>query len=146
MSIHADVVSIPGQRYARLINGIEPLDELSTEAARRLVGWDGSMGPQSIEPAIYSAFRWHLNHILFTHLLGPLAEEALSSSGRGAPQHLRQLEAFFLQAAEENNQDLLPPGVNWKSLLTGALSKGVLYLRERLGDNIDTWMLSLIHI
>ncbi len=144
-SVHAERVSIPGRSYARLLAGVEPSDELSSEALKRLASWNGSMDPDAVEPTIYSAFRWHLNATLLQHGLGPLWTEAQDAGGRGAPQHLRRLEARFLLAAEENDPAPLPPGVDWPSLMATALSEGIAYLKDRLGDDIDSWTWGKVH-
>jgi len=144
-SIHAERVSIPGQKYARLLAGVEPRDELSGEAMKRVTSWDGSMDQDAVEPSIYSAFRWHLNRTLLQHALGPLWDEAQEAGGRGAPQHLKRLEARFLKAAEEKDPSPLPPGADWPSLMAQALSEGIAYLKDRLGDDMDSWTWGKLH-
>ena len=144
-AIHSERVTIPGRTYARLLSAVRPLDEFSTEAQRRLSGWDGSMDRDAVEPAIYSAFRIHLNRRLVQHALGPVADEALAATGRGAPLHLRLLEASFVQAAEKGDTSVLPPDTDWDSLMAQALAEGTAYLKDRLGDDIDQWTWGKVH-
>ena len=144
-AVHAERVSVPGRTYAELLSRLQPLDRFSLEAQKMLSGWDGSMDREGVQPTIYSAFRWCLNRRLLQHALGTLAEEALSAAGRGAPFHLRQLEAAFVNMARENDTSALPPGEDWDSLMSGALADGVAYLRERLGDDMDSWTWGAVH-
>ncbi|MBI2936372.1 MAG: penicillin acylase family protein [Chloroflexi bacterium] len=144
-SVHAERVSIPGKTYARLLAQVQPQDEPSARAKEKLAGWDGTMDRDAVAPTIYSAFRDRLDRLLVRNLLGPLAEEAFKGTGRGAPGHARRLSAHFAQAAEKNETSLLPPGGDWTSLISQALAEGVAYLRERLGDDIESWQWGKVH-
>ena len=83
--VHAERVSIPGLAYRTLLEGVEPADDLSDEARNILLEWDGQMDADAVGPALYSAFRYHLDDTILRHLLGPLADYALNVGGRGAP-------------------------------------------------------------
>ena len=144
-AVHAERVSIPARTYARLLAQVKPRDGLSARAAERLVGWDGTMDRDAVAPTIYSAFRNRLNRAILSHLLGPLAEEALSSTGRGAPGHAGRLAALFVRAAQENDVSLLPPGTDWNEQMARALAEGVAYLHDRLGEDIDSWEWGKVH-
>ena len=143
--IHAERVSVPAQTYCRLLAGIEAPDELSRKAQETLADWDGAMDPDAVAPTIYSAFRLRLNSVVLKHLLGPLSGEAFDTTGRGAPGHLNQLSAVLATMALANDASLLPPGCDWKSLLKRALADGVSDLRDRLGDDMDTWQWGTVH-
>ena len=103
------------------------------------------MDKNLVPPTIYSAFRLHLNRKLLQHILGPVAEKALSKTGRGAPFHMRQLEAIFPNMAKENETSVLPPGEDWKSLMAKALADAVNYLKKRLGNDMDSWTWGSVH-
>jgi len=103
------------------------------------------MDKGAVAPAIYSAFRLHLNRRLITHLLGPLGEEALAATDRGALFHLRQLEAQFVAKAADGDTSVLPPGTDWDVLLSEALAEGVKYLRERMGEDMELWRWGKMH-
>ena len=144
-AVHAERLSIPARDYSRLLSQVEPRDELSARAKEKLAAWDGIMDRDAVAPTIYSAFRDGLDRVILGHLLGPLADEAFSASGRGGPAHVRRLSAHFLQAAQKNDTSLLPPGSDWRSLMSQALADGVASLRERLGDDIDSWRWGRVH-
>ena len=144
-SVHSEKVSIPAQTYSRLLSQIAPIDDRSAMAKEVLDSWDGSMDRDSVAPTIYSAFRLKLNRELLEYHLGPLAEEALAAGGRGAPSHLRQLEALFVTLARENDLGLLPGGNDWSGVLAHALSDGVAWLAEWLGEDIDAWRWGRVH-
>ncbi len=144
-SVHAERVSIPARAYARLLSRVKPQDDWSRRALERLSGWDGSMERDAVAPTIYSAFRMKLHEAVIGHLLGDLAQEAFSASGRGAPNHVRQLASLLVTMAEKGDTSLLPAGSDWPSALAKALAEGVAYLRQRLGDNMDTWQWGRVH-
>ena len=144
-AVHAESVSIPGRVYLRLLKRVEPADNYSRLALRRLAGWDGSMDAEAVAPTIYSAFRIRLHERVLGHLLGVLAGEALSASGRGAPGHVRQLTALMVTMADEGDTSLLPPESDWESVAARALADGMADLRATLGGDIGTWRWGRLH-
>ena len=143
--VHADRVSIPAQTCVRLLSDVRPLDELSSQAKASLTAWDGSMDSDAVGPTIYSAFRIELDTTLVKHLLGPLADEALGATGRGAPVHVNQLRSEFVTMAAEGDTSMLAAHDDWRSLMAQALADAVTHLRERLGDDIDSWTWGRVH-
>ena len=144
-AVHAERLSIPAQTYIRLIETVEPIDDLSARAKEALAPWDGTMDRDSAAAAIYSAFRLHLNRTVVGSILGPIAEDAVSALGRGAPRHVGQIEAAIMDAASEGDTSMLPPGADWDSLLAKALAEGVAYLKERMGDDLGAWEWGKVH-
>jgi penicillin amidase len=143
--IHRDVISIPGQTYARLLEGIQPTGKTAARARDIVVGWDGSMDRDAAAPTIYSALRHSLDTAILSHLLGPLVDDALAATGRGAPVQVRQLKAHFVAMAREDDTSLLPPGASWRSLMARALEDAVGFLTGRLGDDVDSWTWGRLH-
>ena len=144
-SIHAEITSIPARTYAKLLQGVDPLDEASAQALSVLDGWDGSMDRDAVAPTIYSAFRRELEWALLEHHLGPMVGDALSATGRGAPMHIAQMRARFEAAAASGDASVLPDGETWRSAAAQALSRGVTWLRVTLGDDMDSWQWGGIH-
>ena len=145
-SVHAEMTSMPALSYLELLKRVTPRDDLAARAREKLVGWDGAMERNLVAPAIYSAFRLHLDRKILSHLLGPLADEALGATGRGAPMQVRLLESMLSTMARENDTSMLPPGADWKTLAAEALSEGVAYLKERFGDDDDDrWWWGQVH-
>ena len=143
--VHAERVSIPALAYLKLLPGVEPADERSAEAQRVLLRWDGKMDVDAAAPAIFSAFRYHLDDTILRHLLGPLADYALSAGGRGAPHHVSLLKAHLVRMAETDDASWLPSGATWKSLMAEALGNAVEYLTDRIGNDMNEWTWGKIH-
>ena len=144
-AIHAERLSIPNQTYARLLAGVSVGNGLVAQAQARLAAWEGGMERNSVEPTIASAFRIHLDRRVVGPLLGPLAEEAFSATGRGGPAHVGRLSALLLQSASEGASWMLPAGETLESVLAQALKDGVAYLQGRLGDDMDAWTWGDVH-
>ena len=143
--VHAERVSIPGLAYRKLLEGVEPVDELSAEAKDILSKWDGSMDVDAVGPALYSVFRYHLDDTILRGILGPLADYALGAGGRGAPHHVSLLKAQFVHMAEADDTSFLPDEATWSSLMAEALADAVEYLADRLGDDMSEWAWGRIH-
>jgi len=144
-NVHAEKVSIPASIYVPLFLEVEPLDDLSARAQEKLIGWDYVMDKDSIPPTIYSAVRLQLETMMLKHLFGPLGLKILSPDGRGAPFHVHQLRALLLTHAKHKDPSILPKGKDWNRLVAGALKKGVHYLQNRIGCDIDTWVWGKVH-
>ena len=143
--VHGENVSIPANTYARLLSDVQPLDDYSARAKEVLAGWDGSMEVGAVAPTLYSAFRLQLDRKMLAHLLGPLAGEALEATGRGAPVHVNQLRSLLATMAGKGDTSLLPTGQDWRSLMARALTDAMTYLREKLGEDIETWTWGRAH-
>ena len=145
-AVHAERVSIPALVYLDLLATVEPADGLAASAKAKLAGWDGSMERDAIAPTIYSAFGERLHRRVVQHLLGDsLGREPFGDTGRGGSGHLRQLASVLVTMAAENDASLLPPGEDWKSVASQALDDGVADLRERLGDDVESWQWGKVH-
>jgi putative CocE/NonD family hydrolase len=144
-SIHSETVSIPARVYAKRIADAPPLGEPSAEARDRVAGWDGSMDKEDVAPLIYSAFRGRLHRRLIGRLLGPLAEKASTSAGRGAASHVRQLASQLVSHALSGDTSLLPEGSDWNTVIELALAQGVDDLKSELGPDMDSWSWGSVH-
>lgn len=143
--VHRDIVSIPGRAYAALLSEIDPEDPTARRAVRHLPGWDGSMHRDLVAPTVYSAFRRELDRRVIGGLLGPLADEAFDATGRGAPRQVGHLSALLATHAATGDTSMLPDGADWTAVAAEALDAGVAYLRDRLGDDVDSWKWGRIH-
>ena len=143
--VHRDIVSIPGRIYAALLGEIEPEDATARRAVEQLSDWDGSMHRDLVAPTVYSAFRRELDRRVIGGLLGPLADEAFDATGRGAPRQVSHLSTLLAAHAATGDTSMLPDGADWTAVATEALAAGVAYLRDRLGDDVDSWKWGRIH-
>ena len=144
-SVHAERVSMPARVYVELLKDVETADDVTARARRELATWDGSMERDSVAPTIYGAVRARLHEAILRHHLGPLADEVSRATGRGAPSYLRQLASLLVTMAGKGDASLLPPGADWSSTVARALTEGVSDLRERLGDDVDSWQWGKVH-
>ncbi len=143
--VHREIVSIPGRAYASLLSGMEPRDGLAKRAVELLRSWDGSMHRDLVAPTIYSAFRLELDRLVLGPLLEPLAGEAFGATGRGAPRQVSQLSSLLASMAAEHDASILPTGADWKVVAGQALEAAIAYLRDRLGDDVDSWQWGTVH-
>jgi penicillin G amidase len=144
-SIHGDSISIPAQVFIKLIAEAKPTNEFSVKAQSKLVRWNGVMERDAVAPTIYSAFRVRLLHKIIGGLMGPLVDVMFNSTGRGAPRHLGELASQIVHQAKTGDASFLPPGSTWGSIAGEALNEAVAYLRQRLGDDMETWKWGTIH-
>jgi penicillin amidase len=147
-SVHAERTSIPAQAYARLLRDVKPLDDLSTKTTKHLINWYPHMDKHAVEPTIYSAFRDSLVKMILGPVLGPHAKRALEGTDRGGPRHAMRIKAGLPRMIENDDRSLLPEGADWQSLMAKALSEGVAYLRNRLGDgpSQEGWRWGAVHV
>ena len=144
--VHAQRVSIPALAYQRVINQMEALDAVSRAAKDRLLSWDCQMDADNVAPTIYSATRDALlKEVLETNLTEKLAYEAWHPADRGLGSFSNRLKARLVAMIEQNDTSLLPAGDTWPTAVARALSKAVLTLTERLGDDIDQWQWGKVH-
>ena len=143
--MHADRVSVPGLAFARVAAGLSVTGGPLAEAVALLKAWDGGMEVDSAAAAIYGAARAHLLTTLADMLLGPLAGEGTSNTGRGAFVHLSQIFSRAVADMESEAPSLLPPGHTWDAIIHDSLAAAVDELTERLGADMGSWRWGDIH-
>ncbi len=147
-AIHADKRSIPSRAMVALAREVEPLDDRSAEAIRRLLAWDGTMGPSDPAATIYAAWREQITALV---LAGPTFAPLARAAGRWDPppaqpqpaaQRLRN-PLYGLLARRD--PAALPPGETWPTLGAKALARACDWLAQRLGPDPDNWRWELVH-
>lgn len=146
-SVHADRISIPAQVFIQALAQVHPADPQVEAARALLVAWDGSMDRESVAATLYTMLKTYWLTDILTPALGPLAAEALGTSGigRGGATHAVHLGLRAVRAMAQDDATLLPAGHTWTSLLTSALTRAVAALRQRLGDDMRTWTWGRLH-
>lgn len=144
-AIHADRVSLLGREFVRLLDGLKPPDELSTQGMALLRGWDGRMEADSVAATVYSVFRDQLLRVCLEPALGPLSQEAFGRELSGGVIHMSRFRARLPGFIQVDDRSFLPPGATWPSLMTTALSRAVAWLRQELGDDPATWRWGRLH-
>ena len=144
-AVHRENTSIPGRAFAKLLIDVPAQDELSSQAKDVLIGWDGVVQQDGVAPTIYNAFRDALVKLVLQPYLGALAGDAFDTLGRGGPAHVGRLKSRFHTMIEEDDLTLLPPGADWRSLMSEALAQAAKQLAEKLGPDVEGWRWSKLH-
>lgn len=144
-AVHAERISMPAQVYKKILAEVDISDDMVAEARRRLLDWDSSMERDLVAPTVYSAFRLELLRAMARHHLGPLAEEILAGTNRAAMMFMLQISSRLATNANDGDTSLLPTGSDWAAVASNALTDGVAYLCQKLGDDMDTWQWSKLH-
>jgi penicillin amidase len=58
---------------------------------------------------------------------------------------INRFKARLLTLISEDDRSLLPPGEDWPSVMAQALSQGLAFLREELGDDLEEWRWGRLH-
>ena len=144
-AMHSEKTSIPAVFYAPKLAALEVDHPLAGTARKALAQWDGQMAPDLVAPTIYAATRDRLVRKVLEPILGPLAAEAFSPTGRGGPGHVARLRSHFPRMIQADDRSLLPAGTDWDSLLSEAFVEGLQELSDRLGSNIQSWTWGAVH-
>lgn len=144
-AVHSEDVSIPAAEIARLLSNVNPRGADAQSARDLLVAWDGSMHKDRVEPTIFSAFRDALIEKVAKRAIGPLAEEALSGTGRGGPQWLHQIGIEIPGFVQGKGNGLVAGIQDWDSLMAETLEEVVGRLKEKLGSDMGAWKWGSIH-
>ena len=145
--VHSQRVSMPAETYLKLLQRVEPKDELSVRVKEKLSNWSGSMDATKAEPTMYSLCRDFLLKEVLEHNLGPdLAAEAWHPADRALGTFVNRLKSRMVTMISQDDRSLLPPEQDWPSMMARALSRGAATLKERLGDDPDQWLWERIHV
>ena len=143
--IHSEGTSIPAQVFNELLADVKPDVPLTRRALEKLLAWDCVMDRDAVEPTIYSAFRLKLNTAVVEELLCTRADKERELTDELLDTLVSQVSTSLVNMAASGDTSLLPAGDSWNSVLTSAFENGVEYLRQRLGDDINTWTWGTVH-
>jgi penicillin amidase len=112
-------------------------DELTQEAAKRLLSWDGKCSEHSVEAAIFHVF----HHCLLANLLGPdLGDELLSAYTEILNQCIAPTDRIFADA--HSPWFVARPRAG---LVAAALREACGELEAKLGGHLESWRWGRIH-
>jgi penicillin amidase len=145
-SIHADDLSLVAPLFVRALDGVEPASERAREALALLRAWDARVAADSVDAALYLAFREQLTFLagealgLTSPTLGALGEAA------AAPERLALvwnaipplLSARFVPRGTQAAFD-------WKELCAQAFERALAFLEARLGPRLSEWRYGRVH-
>ena len=144
--VHAQRLSLPALAYQGVVKQIEPSDEPTKAAKQLLLDWNGQMDADKVQPTIYSAMRDALlKGVLETNLTEKLAYDAWHPADRGLGSFSNRLKARLVSMIEQDDRSLLPEGDTWPTAVVRALSKAVVTLSERLGEDMSQWQWERVH-
>jgi len=146
-AIHADQVSIPAQVFVQVLAQVQPADPQVAAARELLLAWDGRMERDSVAATLYGTARTYWLADVLQCTLGQLAAAALGTggTGRGAPTHAGLIYSRAVTAMACGDLSLLPSDQTWPGLIESALARAVAELRQRLGDDMQTWTWGQVH-
>lgn len=134
-AVLADVVSLPGQQFARAVANLATTDPRQIVALQRLRAWDGRMTTDSVPGALYKVTYQYVLENMFKARLGNQFDSYITERF-----HL----PFVLRLLQE-------PGNEWwgeagrDALLQKSLAQAVDFLTVRLGSNPDEWRWGRLH-
>jgi penicillin amidase len=149
--MHLDRVSLPARRFAAVLSQLETDDARLGAVLDRMRRWDGTLGPQSPEAAVYEVLLNALANRLLTPRLGPLTAHYL---GKGLTPVLAEQSLLGERCREWLESILAQPDSHWFDLgggerrddqLLAALRETVDRLTERLGPDLDSWTWGQLH-
>jgi len=156
-AIQSDQYSLPAVELVPHMIKLAATTPVEKAALERLRTWNCVLAPDSAGAAIYSAFLFKLERIVFGSLLGD--EEVVLQSylgigttllgpqngyaSRSKPLLIRLLRArddgWFAGAVIANGPK------SWDAALNSAFHAAIEELREKLGDNVARWQYGAIH-
>lgn len=127
--LQVDYTSLPARTLMPLLLDL-PFSGMEAEARDRLIGWNFKLEANSIEAAIYVAWENQIKNLARTKLI-PESAKGLITSVR-----MKKLVDWIITSDDRFGPN---PMLDRDQFLIEAFTKGISYLKETLGDNIDNW-------
>ncbi len=144
--IHADIGSVPAERFAPFWKQITPTDSLTKTAHTMLQKWDGEVGEEGVAPSIFTLFKLCLTRLVLEERLSQHTFDTLfQAEDRGANSFMQRLQARLSTLIANNDTRLLTKGRTWAQLMTNALERACATLKENFGDDPQQWQWGRIH-
>ncbi|HEX2909642.1 MAG TPA: penicillin acylase family protein [Chloroflexia bacterium] len=147
--MQADLLSINGLRFARLLVDLEFSDAFERRAQALLTTWDGRLTAESVAGCIYEVMLGKLLRLVLEPQLGRVATNhylGVLEGGFSAMTSLYSLAGpHFMSYIEKDDKSILPEGLTWEEALRQALKEAVRWLRQELGDDVRGWEWGKIH-
>jgi penicillin amidase len=128
-ALQVDYHSIPARILVPLLADLTFTGK-SAEASDRLQGWDFTLGPNSIEAAIYVAFENKISSLASSRFI---PESGKSIIGR------IQLKKIMDWISEPDNRFGPNPSQGRDQFLVDAFNQGIEYLEKTLGEDMNKW-------
>lgn len=127
-ALQVDYLSIPARILTPLLSGL-PFEGKSAEARDKLRGWDFKLGPNSVEAAIYVA--WEDQIMLLAE------QQFVPEPGKGLINI--QMKKIIDWVTMPDNRFGANPIQGRDYFLSEAFNKGIKYLEEMLGEDMNKW-------
>ena len=145
-AIHADIGSIPAERFAPLWQHITPKSPLANTAHSILQTWNGEVDKEQVAPSIFTLFKLCLARLVLEERLSQHTLDTLfKAEDRGANGLIQRLQARLATLIANDDTSMLAKNSTWSQLMTGALEKACTMLKEQVGDNPQEWKWGKIH-
>ncbi len=132
-AMQLDQVSVSGRRTAAALWGLASPDPAVDEALRLLEGWDGTLGSDSPQAAVYEVFGITLARRLLRPRLGDLTE---LYTGHGITPVLAESSMMGERCREWLDATLLDPTSRWWATPDGQTREG--HILAAMADTVTT--------
>ncbi|HVC33001.1 MAG TPA: penicillin acylase family protein [Chloroflexota bacterium] len=150
-AMQLDVYSEAAHQLVGLVADVEADNPLSVRALAYLQRWDFCLTPESVAATIYVALRQRLLRNVFGARLGPLLGGYVGSApveGIAGSLYPSRVGSFMVDLLRRADPAWLAGQTtfeSWAELKRASLAQAVLDLREKLGDDMDTWRWGQLH-
>ena len=149
-SIHSERTSLPATYLLEIAKtpGIDASSwsAAASEAWRKLTGWNGRMDSESPAAVVYAVLRRQVVAHVVRHWFGSLAEDALSAKDEGGFNHIgRFIDPMIADQMKREENDLLPDGETWQSVISSVFPSVVSWLESELGSDQTNWSWGRLH-
>jgi penicillin G amidase len=155
--IQADQYALPAVEIVPHMLELQPTTPAEQAALDILRTWNYVLSPDSAGAAIYSAFLWRLERIVFSAMLGD--EETLLHNYLGVGATILALQngyasrskPLLIRLLNERDEGWFADSViangpkTWDAALYSAFHAAIADLRDRLGHNVSKWRYGATH-
>ncbi|HEX5417716.1 MAG TPA: penicillin acylase family protein, partial [Chloroflexota bacterium] len=152
-ALHQDFYSEAARQIVAAFRELPPRagEPLVTRAREYLRRWDYQLRPDSVAASIYAVLRAQLLRRLFEQKLGPLFGGYTGCAPTAWPAgslYPARIGGFLITLLEQEDPAALEGTgyASWDDLKWESLRAAVADLRERLGDDLETWTWGRLHI
>ncbi|MEW6735410.1 MAG: penicillin acylase family protein [Acidobacteriota bacterium] len=154
-AIQTDFTTIPGRRFAKLLQAHVHRNELSPVAVRALIeleSWSGEATINSTGETIYQLTMQRLLRLVLSDLLSDDLNSYLGLNEPGRISRINSLACrvmpMFLDMIERNDRSLLEEVTatqSWHDILQKSFEQAVAELAQRFGPNPQRWYWGRLH-
>ena len=148
--IMRDVYSIPGKKFAKIIEELQTQDKEILQVQNILREWNGFMEPEQIGPTVYQVVRYFVTREILEPKLGKKLADKIMGSGYhpvllAANEFQGHDITVILRLLQNTGNDWIKSEEERNEILIRGIKKAVKWLRKNLGKNVKNWAYGNIH-